>query len=56
MLAILTLLAVSRHKKSGNDQRSLVGTIGIVDKDLEPHGTVLIQGDLWRASSSAGIG
>lgn len=55
MLPILTLLAVSRHKKSATDQMSLVGLIGTVDKDLEPHGSVLIQGELWRASSSDGI-
>jgi membrane-bound ClpP family serine protease len=56
MLAIVMLVAVSRHKKSATLQISLVGSIGIVDKDLEPNGTVLIQGELWRASSSDGIG
>ena len=52
MLLILTLLAASRHKKSATGQMSPVGLIGTVDKDLEPHGSVLIQGELWRASSS----
>ena len=56
LLAILTLLAVSRHKKSATGLISLVGSIGIVEKDLEPDGTVFIQGELWRASSCDGIG
>jgi membrane-bound ClpP family serine protease len=54
VLAMGMLIAVSRHKKSSTRQLNLVGSTGIVDQDLEPQGTVIIQGELWRASSSEG--
>lgn len=56
MLAMGMLIAVSRHKKSATGQLTLVGSIGIVGKDLEPQGTVIVQGELWCASSSEGTG
>lgn len=56
MLAMGMLIVISRHKKSATGQLRLVGSIGMVDTKLEPHGTVLIQGELWRASSSEGTG
>jgi membrane-bound ClpP family serine protease len=52
VLATGILAAVSRHKKSATGPLSQVGSIGIVDKGLEPQGTVLIQGELWLAFSS----
>lgn len=56
VLAMGTVIAVSRHKKSATGPLTLVGSIGIVVKDLQPQGTVIIQGELWRASSSEGTG
>jgi membrane-bound ClpP family serine protease len=55
-LAVGILIAVSRHKKSSTGRLALVGSIGIVDKALEPQGTVIIQGELWRASLNEGTG
>ena len=48
------LAAVSRHKKSGSGDVKLIGSTGLVDTKLDPHGTVLIHGDLWRACSNDG--
>lgn len=54
VLAAAMLAAVSRHRKSGTYDVSLVGSIGFVDTNLDPSGTVLIRGELWRACSSDG--
>ena len=56
VLAEGVLAAVSRHKKSGTGFVRLVGSIGLVDTKLDPHGSVLIRGELWRACSSEGAG
>ena len=48
------LAAVSRHKKSGTGDVKLIGATGLVDTRLDPHGTVLIHGELWRACSNDG--
>jgi len=48
------LAGVSRHKKSGTVDVKLIGSTGLVDTKLDPHGTVLIRGDLWRACSNNG--
>ena len=55
-LAAGMLAAISRHKKSGSGHVRLVGSTGLVDTKLDPHGTVLIQGELWRACSNDGTG
>ena len=56
VLSAGALAAVSRHKKSGTGQLRLIGSTGLVDTKLDPHGTVLIQGELWRACSNDGPG
>lgn len=55
-LAAAMLAAVSRHKKSATGSVSVVGSTGLVDTKLDPHGTVLIHGELWRACSDNGTG
>jgi len=55
-LGAAMLAAVSRHRKSGTDDVRLVGSPGFVDTRLNPCGTVLIRGELWRACSSDGTG
>jgi membrane-bound ClpP family serine protease len=55
-MAAGVLAAVSRYKKSGTGHVRLVGSIGLVDAKLDPHGTVLIKGELWRACLKDGIG
>lgn len=51
--AVLALLAyvahVSRHKKSSTRMPTLVGSIAVVERTLEPEGFVLVDGELWRA-------
>ena len=54
VLAMGMLIAISRHKKSGTRQPSLVGSIGIVEKAHGPQATLLIEGELWLASPSEG--
>lgn len=56
VLAAGMLAAVSHHKKSGTGNVRLVGSTGLVDTKLDPDGTVLIQGELWRACSNDGTG
>jgi membrane-bound ClpP family serine protease len=48
------IVTVSRHKKSGTHDVKLVGSSGTVDTKLDPHGTVLIRGELWPASCNSG--
>ena len=54
VLAAGMLVAVSRHKKSRTAHLMLVGSTGVVHTKLDPHGTVLIRGELWRACSNDG--
>lgn len=53
-LTAAMLAALSRHRKSGTDEVNLVGSVGFVDARVNPCGTVLVQGELWRACSSDG--
>ena len=54
VLAAAMVAAVSRHKKSGTGDVKLLGSTGLVDTKLDPHGTVLIHGELWCACSNDG--
>jgi membrane-bound ClpP family serine protease len=54
VLAATMLAALSHHKKSGTADVELVGSTGLVDAKLDPNGTVLIHGELWRACSNDG--
>ena len=51
LVAAAVLAAASHHKKSGTGEVKLIGATGLVETTLDPHGTVLIQGELWRACS-----
>lgn len=53
-LVVIVVFALSRHKKAGSGDIKLVGEIAHVDKRLEPEGTVLVRGELWRAKSRDG--
>ena len=48
------IAALSRHKKAGAGDIKLMGETGWVDTQLDPEGTVLVHGELWRARSSDG--
>ena len=52
LVAAAKLAAVSRHKKSGTGDVKLIGATGLVETRLDPHGTVLIHGELWQACST----
>lgn len=54
LVAAAMLATVSRHKKSGPGDVKLIGATGVVETKLDPHGTVLIHGELWRACSNDG--
>jgi membrane-bound ClpP family serine protease len=56
-LLVATLLAaLSRHKKAGAGDIKLLGEIGTVETRLNPEGTVIVCGELWRAKSNDGAG
>ena len=42
------------HKKAGAGVIKLMGETGWVDTQLDPEGTVIVHGELWRAKSSDG--
>ena len=54
--ALATLLVVSLylHKKAGAGDIKLVGEIAQVDTELDPEGTVIVCGEMWRARSKDG--
>ena len=52
LVAAAGLAAASHHKKSGTGEVKLIGATGLVETTLNPHGTVLIRGELWRACSN----
>jgi len=53
-LVLLVIVAASRHKKAATGELNLMGAVASVETTLEPEGSVLIRGELWRARSSAG--
>jgi membrane-bound serine protease (ClpP class) len=50
----LVVLALWRHKRAGVGKVSLIGEPGLVETKLNPEGTVIVAGELWRATSSDG--
>lgn len=50
-VATALVVALYRHKKAGVGAVKLIGEIGYVDTDLNPEGTVIVSGELWRATS-----
>lgn len=53
-LVAIAVAALSRHKKSGAADIKLIGEIARVDSRLDPEGTVIVGGELWRARSHSG--
>jgi membrane-bound ClpP family serine protease len=53
--ALVIVVTLSKHKKSASSEIQLVGSRARVDAELAPEGTVLIDGELWRARSADGI-
>lgn len=54
ILVALYLAALSRHRKSATGDLHLTGSRARVDKPLDPEGTILVQGEIWRARSVSG--
>jgi membrane-bound serine protease (ClpP class) len=54
LLLALIIAATSRHKKSGVGELKLLGARAVVETRLEPEGSVLVRGELWRARLRAG--
>lgn len=53
-LVAAVLIALSRHKKSGTGEIHLIGASALVESKLDPEGSVLLDGELWRARSIDG--
>jgi len=53
-LAVAVVVALYRHKQTSAGDVNLVGEIAHVDKELQPEGTVIVSGELWRAKSKDG--
>lgn len=51
-LALVVVVALYRHKKAGAGDIKLVGEHATVDTKLDPVGTVIVCGELWRARSN----
>jgi membrane-bound ClpP family serine protease len=53
-LATLVVFALYVHKRTGTGDVKLIGEIARVDTKLDPEGTVIVGGELWRAKSKSG--
>ena len=53
-LALVVVVALYVHKRAGVGDIRLVGKIAEVDTKLDPEGTVIVCGELWRARSKSG--
>lgn len=49
VLVALFLASLSRHKKSATGALKIIGATGLADSVLDPEGSVVINGELWRA-------
>ena len=54
-LATLVVVALYLHKKAGAGDVKLVGELARVETKLDPEGTVIVGGELWRARSKDGV-
>ena len=54
LLATLIVVALYRHKKAATGDLKLIGELATVDTKLDPEGTVIVNGELWRARALDG--
>ena len=54
-LSLALVVALYRHKRASSRSVSVMGKTGEVVSDLMPEGTVIVQGELWRARSRDGF-
>ncbi len=50
----VSLALLARQKKSANGELRLTGMTAVSNTSLNPEGTVLVDGELWRARSFDG--
>ena len=53
-LSVAIVVALYRHKKTLSTTSRILGEIGKVASALMPEGSVVVQGELWRARSRDG--
>lgn len=53
--AAVYVIMLSRHHKAATGEFDLVGALASVEVTLKPEGAVLVQGELWRARTRAGV-
>ncbi|HEV7473781.1 MAG TPA: NfeD family protein [Pyrinomonadaceae bacterium] len=53
-LSLVLVVALYRHKKASVGDMKLIGEEAKVDQELNPEGTVIVHGELWRAKSKNG--
>jgi membrane-bound serine protease (ClpP class) len=53
-LATLVVVALYLHKRASAGDIKLIGELARVDTKLDPEGTVIVCGELWRARSKDG--
>jgi membrane-bound serine protease (ClpP class) len=53
-LSVAIVVALYRHKKALSTTSKILGEIGEVASALVPEGSVVVQGELWRARSRDG--
>ena len=51
---LLVVGSLWRHKKTSASEVKLIGEHGLVETKLDPEGTVIVAGELWRARSNNG--
>jgi membrane-bound serine protease (ClpP class) len=54
IFALTAIAGLSRHKKAAKGELDLVGTVALVETNLEPEGSVMVRGELWRARTRTG--
>jgi len=54
LVLALVVVVVSRHRKAATGELDLMGALATVETTLEPEGSVLIRGELWRARLRTG--
>jgi membrane-bound ClpP family serine protease len=55
LAATLVVIALYVHKRAGAGDIKLIGEVAQVDTKLDPEGTVIVCGELWRARSKDGV-
>ena len=54
LAALGVVLALYQHKKGASGEVRLIGEMAEVEATLDPEGTVIVGGELWRAKSNDG--